>query len=322
MINPDLNLNFKWENDNKSSTRDGFGDALTQLGKTNPQVVVVTADLKESTKVNNFADTYPEHFFDVGVAEQNMMGISAGLAAADFIPVCTSYAVFSPGRNWDQIRASVCYSNANVKIVSSHAGLSVGPDGATHQALEDIALTRVLPNLMVISPADFNQAKMATTAMCKHIGPTYLRLSREPSLQITSDKTPFKLGKAQTLRFGDQVTLVATGLMVAESLKAAQEIDAEVINIHTIKPLDIKTIIQSTQKTGKLIIVEEHQQAGGLGSAIFEAYIQTGVSLPPTKHLAVRDQFGQSGLAQELLSAYGLTWEHIVQAFSDLTLRT
>ncbi len=317
MINPDLNLNLKWESGDKSSTRAGFGDALTQLGKTNSQVVVVTADLKDSTKVNKFADTYPDRFFDVGVAEQNMMGVSGGLAAAGLIPFCSSYAMFSPGRNWEQLRNTVCYSNLNVKIASTHAGLSVGPDGATHQALEDITLTRSIPNLMVISPTDYHQAYRATIAAARHKGPVYLRLSRENSYAITTSSTPFELNQPQLLRFGNKATIVASGLMVGEALKAAEEIDAEVINLHTIKPLDITTINQSVTKTGKLIIIEEHQRAGGVGSAIFEAYVQAGLTLPPTKHLAVSDQFGQSGTPDELLEAYGLTWTHIVTAFES-----
>lgn len=315
MLNPELNLNSGWQASVKDSTRQGFGDALVQLGKLNPQVVVLTADLKESTKVDKFAITYPNRFFDVGVAEQNLMGVSGGLAASGLIPFCSSYAAFSPGRNWEQFRNTVCYSNLNVKVVSTHAGLSVGPDGATHQALEDIALTRPLPNLAVISPADYHQAYFATIAAANQSSPVYLRLSRETSYSVTTHQTPFELGKAQVLRFGDRVTLVATGLMVGEALKAAEELDAEVINIHAIKPLDINTISQSLQKTNKLIVVEEHQQAGGLGSAIFEAFIQSGLSLPPTKHLAVADQFGQSGTSEELLNAYGLTWQHIIEKF-------
>lgn len=316
-LNPSLNLNSHWAKDPKTSTRAGFGDALLQLGRINPKVVAVTADLKDSTKVSQFAATYPDRFIDVGVAEQNLIGTAAGLAAAGLIPFCTSYAVFSPGRNWEQLRNTVCYSRLNVKLTSTHAGLSVGADGATHQALEDIALARVLPHLVVISPADYHQAYRATIAAARLNSPVYLRLSREDSAPITTTHTPFDIGSAQILRFGNAVTLVATGLMVAEALQAASAIDAEVINVHTIKPLDITTIAASTTKTHKLIIIEEHQRAGGLGSAIFEAFVQANIPLPPTQHLAVNDQFGQSGSAEELLTAYGLTWHHIVTAFNQ-----
>lgn len=310
-----MNLNPNWQADDKNSTRAGFGDALVQLAKINPSVVVLTADLKDSTKVDKFAAAHPDRFYDLGVAEQNLIGISGGLAASGLIPFCTSYAMFSPGRNWEQLRNTVCYSNLNVKIVSTHAGLSVGPDGATHQSLEDLALTRVIPGLIVLSPADYHQAYRATITAAQLNGPVYLRLSRHNSLPITTSQTTYDQGQSQLLRFGTSATLVATGLMVSEALQAAQEIDAEVINLHTIKPLDLNTIVQSTTKTGKLIVIEEHQQAGGLGSAIFEAFIQAGIPLPPTKHLAVNDQFGQSGTAEELLDAYGLTWHHIIEKF-------
>jgi transketolase len=292
---------------------------MLQLGKINAHIVALTANLKESTQLEAFAAAYPDRFFDVGVAEQNLMGVSAGLAAAGLVPICASYATFSPGRNWEQLRNTVCYSNLNVKIVATHAGLTVGADGATHQALEDIALTRTLPNLIVLSPPDYHQTSRAIIAAARHKGPVYVRLPREKSFAITSVNTPFELGKAQVLRFGEAVTIVATGLMVGEALKAAEEIDAEVINIHTIKPLDIDTIYASTQKTNHLIIIEEHQQAGGLGSALFEACAHHNLPLPPTKHLAVTDQFGQSGPPEALLDAYGLTWNHIIEKYHQFT---
>jgi len=316
MLNPSFNPH--WQTDPLKSTRAGFGDAILNLGKSNPQVVVTTADLADSTKIEAFKQAYPNRFFDLGVAEQNLAGVGAGLAAAGLIPFCTSYAMFSPGRNWDQLRNSICYPQANVKLVSSHSGLSVGPDGATHQALEDIALTRVIPNLTVISPCDYHQARLATLASANIRGPVYLRLSRPETPQITTPSTPFQIGQNQTLCFGDTATIVSTGLLVSECLKAAAETGAEVINVHTIKPLDIDSIIQSTSKTDKLIVVEEHQRAGGLGSAIFEAFIDRGIPLPPTKHLAVNDQFGQSGTPEELLEAYALTWTHILTAIQSL----
>lgn len=312
MYNPELHLNARWQTDPKQGMRHGFGDALVDAGQSEESIVVVTADLAESTKVDGFAKQYPQRFFDVGVAEQNLMGVSAGLASVGLIPICSSYAMFHPGRNWDQLRNLVCYSHLNVKVVATHAGLSVGPDGATHQALEDIALTRVLPHLTILSPCDYFQTQAALRAAISHPGPVYLRLSREASFSLTTDQTPFLLGQAQVLRFGSAVTIVSTGLLVGEALKAAQELDAEVINLHTLKPLDVDTVFQSTQKTGKLVIVEEHQQSGGVGSAVLEAYITHQYPLPPTKLMGVNDQFGQSGTSDELLSTYGLTWEHIV----------
>lgn len=308
-------VNPHWQTDPKPSIRQGCADALVKLGKTQPNVVVVTADLAESTKVDAFAKAYPDRFFDVGVAEQNLMGIGGGLAAVGLIPFCSSYAMFHPGRDWDQLRNTVCYSHLNVKIIATHAGLSVGPDGATHQALEDIALTRIIPGLTVISPCDYQQTYQATLAAASHLGPVYLRLSRESAFSITTAATPFKLGQAQILRYGAAVTLVATGLMAAEALKAAEEIDGEVINIHTIKPLDVTTISQSLRKTKKLIVVEEHQVAGGLGSAVLEALVAAGEPVPAAKLIGVTDQFGQSGTADDLFTAYGLTWEHLIQAY-------
>lgn len=313
MINPHLNLDPNWEKSLPRATREGFGEAILEIGRTNDNLLVLTADLADSLKLDPFIKAHPGKFLEIGIAEQNLVGIAAGLASIGFIPLACSYAVFSPGRNWDQIRVSVCYSNLDVKIVSSHAGLSVGPDGAVHQALEDIALMRVLPNMTIISPCDYVQSQLATRAMIYQSGPTYLRLHRQPGPVITSATTPFKIGVAQTLRFGKSVTIVTTGLMVAESLKAAEEIDAEVINVHTIKPLDINAIIQSLKKTGKLIVVEEHQLAGGLGSSITEALAE--IYPVPTRFVAVRDQFGQSGTPDELWQAYGLTWEHIISVF-------
>jgi transketolase len=311
MNHPDFHLNPDWATSTPASTRDGFGNSLKELAALHQNLVVLTADLADSLKLEPFVETHPDRFFDLGIAEQNLVGIAAGLASTGLIPLACSYAVFSPGRNWDQLRVSVAYSNANVKIISSHAGLSTGPDGAVHQALEDIALTRVLPNVMVVSPADALQAEQATKAIVTHRGPVYLRLHRHPGPILTTKQTPFELGKAQIVRFGTGVTLIATGLMVAECLKAADTINAEVINIHTIKPLDVDTIIASVKKTGKLIVAEEHQQAGGLGSAVVEALSQ--IHPVPTHFIAVPDQFGQSGTPEELFQAYGLTWEHIIK---------
>jgi len=310
MHNPDLQLDPVWQSSPQKSTREGCGEALVELGQDNDQIMVLTADLAESTKVESFKNHYPDRFIEIGIAEQNLMGVAAGLASTGLIPFCSSYAVFSPGRNWEQLRASVCIANQNVKIIGSHAGLSVGPDGATHQALEDIALTQVLPNLTVLSPCDYQQAKQATIAAANLKGPVYLRLSREASHVITTAKTVFTVGKAQVMRYGESCTIIATGLMVAESLKAAEELNAEVINIHTIKPLDRETILQSVAKTKKVIVAEEHQIIGGLGSRIAQLLAE---ELPtPMRFIGVKDMFGQSGTAAELFEHYGLTWEHIV----------
>jgi transketolase len=310
MINPDIHLNPQWLTDAKKSTREGFGEALVALGKTNPSVVVLTADLTESTKVDQYQHVYPDRFIEIGIAEQNLAGVAAGLAATGWIPVCSSYAVFNPGRNWEQIRSSIAYSQTNVKIVGSHAGLSVGPDGATHQALEDLAITQVLPNMCVMSPCDYEQAKKSIIACVEHQGPVYLRLSRDVSHSLTTPTTPYEFGKAQVLRFGTKCTLISTGIVVAECLKAANELDAEVINVHTIKPLDENTIIESAKKTHNVLVVEEHQMIGGLGSRVAQVL---GEKLPtPIKCIGVQDRFGQSGTTAELFNEYGLTWEHIL----------
>lgn len=297
------------------SIRDGFGKALADLGKENDAIVAVSADLTESTRLSYFKTAFPERFVQVGVAEQNLIGVSAGMALAGKQPFAASFAVFSPGRSWDQIRVSVCYSNLNVKIIGGHAGLTVGPDGATHQALEDIAMMRVLPNMIVVVPCDEDQAAAATRAIADHTGPAYLRSSREKPIKITTPNTPFEIGKAQLLREGSDVTLIATGIMVQKSLLAARElakenISARVINMHTIKPLDTEAILSAAQETGKIITVEEHQQAGGLGSAVAEFLGQHHPT--PLKIIGVNDTFGESGESEELLEKYGLGVSEIV----------
>ncbi|BCX14246.1 MAG: transketolase [Candidatus Dojkabacteria bacterium] len=308
-------LNYTDPNLAKLPTRDGFGQGLLEVAKQNSKIVGLCADLTESTRMHWFAENFRERFIQVGVAEQNLIGVAAGLALEGKIPFAASYAVFSPGRNWDQIRVSVCYSNLNVKIVGGHAGLTVGPDGATHQALEDIAITRVLPNLVVISPADSEQARQATIAIANYDGPCYLRLSREASPVFTTSKTTFEIGKAQVLKSGNDLTLIATGpmvfnaLMVAENLKA--DYSVEVINVHTIKPIDIDTIVKSAQKTRKVVTVEEHQINGGLGGAVAEVL---GEKYPtPMLRIGMNDCFGQSGKAQELLDFYGLSVYKILE---------
>jgi len=299
--------------------RDGFGQALRDLGKENDRVVSVCADLRDSIRMQAFAQAFPDRFFEVGVAEQNLIGVAAGLAHEGLIVFAGSYAAFSPGRTHDQIRVSVCYSNENVIIVGGHAGLSVGADGATHQALEDIALMRVLPNMTVLVPSDYRSAYDLTRAAANMEGPVYLRLSRVAShtLPVTE---PYQIGKGQLLRTGADVTLVGTGLMIDKALEAAyvlateHSIEAEVINLTTIKPLDTEILAKSLAKTKRLVSIEEHQVAGGLGSAIAEWSVQ---ELPvPMKLIGVKDEFGQSGSPEELFDHYGLSTERIVDQIS------
>lgn len=314
-------INKKEEENEKKEIRQGYGDALLEIGKENENIVALAADLSESNRTNLFANAYPERFFQVGVAEQNMMGISAGLALSGKIPFASSYAVFSPGRNWDQLRVSVCYSKANVKFVSSHSGLSVGPDGATHQALEDIAMTRVLPNLTVISPADYYDAFKATKAAASWEGPVYIRCSKNASPVVTSWDTPFEIGKANVLKTGSDITIIGTGQLVAAAMEAAKalekiNISAEVINLHTIKPLDTETILKSLKKTNNLITIEDHQKRGGMGSAVVELLAENY----PVKSIimGVDDVFGESGTPEELYSKYGLTSKSLISNVQKL----
>ncbi|MCL5784926.1 MAG: transketolase family protein [Patescibacteria group bacterium] len=324
MTDQDIFLNPKiFDKDiEKISMRDGFGEGLLQAGEEDKNVVALTADLSESTRVEAFAQKFPERFIEVGVAEQNLITIASGLAAAGKIPFAASYAVFSPGRNWEQIRTTICLNNQPVKIIGSHAGLNVGPDGASHQALEDIALMRVLPNMVVISPADTLEAKKATLEMARLKRPCYLRLLRDKTPLITTQDTPFKLGKAEILydsAIGSRyagVTIIATGQMVYLALLVAKELEenkisVRVINCHTIKPLDKKTIQKAAEETGAIVTVEEHQVAGGLGSAVAELLSQ---KFPvPLKIIGVEDKFGQSGQPEELLEKYGLTTQEIIR---------
>lgn len=304
----------------KKSTRDAFGEALLALAKNNPDIVVVSADLAESTRVQRFGHEYLQRFVEVGVAEQNAMGVAAGLALSGKIPLLASFAVFSPGRNWDQLRVSVCYSQANVKIVSTHTGLAVGEDGATHQALEDIAITRVLPHLTVIAPADYNETKAALKTIVKHQGPVYLRLTRQNS-PVFLKNNDFKIGVAEVLLKGSDVTLVGCGPLLYEALQAAAElkkhkISVEIINCSTIKPLDKNTVLRSVKKTKKLITLEDHQKAGGLGSAVAEMLTQ---NYPvKTIMMGVDDTFGESGPADKLWDKYGLSKRHIINNVKKL----
>lgn len=297
------------------ATRDGLGEGLLELGKINPKVVVLSADLSESTRANWFKEKYPKRYVEVGVAEQNLIGVAAGLAQEGFIPFCASFAAFSPGRNWEQIRTSVCINNANVKIASTHAGITVGEDGASHQALEDIALMRVLPNMTVISPCDSIEAQKATMQAALYPTPCYLRFSREKSPIITKAIDRFKIGQANILKSGRDLTIFSHGLMVSHCLEAAIELknqlNIEIINIHTIKPLDGNAILKSIHKTKKAIVVEEAMQIGGLFSAITELTSKKfPINILP---IAIDNRFGQSGSATDLLRKYSLTTSDIIK---------
>jgi transketolase len=326
MLNETQKLNPKIgaEDIEQKATRDGFGEALLYLGETDPRVVALTGDLKESTRIEAFANKYPERFIECGVAEQNMMGVAAGLALAGKIPYVASYATFSPGRNWDQLRVSVCYSQANVKVIGAHTGVSVGPDGATHQALEDIAITRVLPHLTVIQPIDSLEAYKATVAMNYLVGPAYLRLTREKTPIITSQDTRFEIGKAEILKEGKDVTLIGAGPVLYNGIKAAIELEKEnihvlVINSHTIKPLDEETILWATKLTKAVVTLEEHQIAGGLGSSISE-YLSQNYPVP-MEMIGMPNSFGQSGPPEKLIEHYGMGVGAIKQAIKKVLNR-
>lgn len=294
--------------------RKGFGRGLKIAGDINENVVACSADLTDSTQISLFKAAHPDRFFQIGVGEQNLVTVGSGLAAMGKIPFVSSYAAFSPGRNWEQIRTTICLNNQPVKVVGSHAGVSVGPDGATHQALEDIALTRVLPNMIVIAPADSIEAEKATLAMAKDNRPNYLRLAREATPVFTTDKSPFEIGPAYILKEGTDISLIATGTMTYQALAAAallskEGISAEVIHVPTIKPLDDQTILKSVKKTGKVLTAEEGQIIGGLGGAIAELLSENH----PTRMIRVgmKDRFGESGTPNELLEHFGLTAKHI-----------
>lgn len=299
------------------SPRDGFGDALLALGMKHKDVVVLTADLAGSTRVTNFAEHFPERFFNVGVAEQNMLGIAAGMAVEGLVPFCASYAVFNPGRNWDQLRVSVCYNEANVKIIGAHAGLSVGPDGATHQALEDLAITRVLPNLVVLAPADFNEVAAATKAAYSHTGPVYIRFGRAPEPIITKPTDDFIIGKAKKLATGQDVTVCTTGSMLAPTLKAVQSlrprgVEVELLHFPTVKPLDEEALINSVRRTKAVVTVEEAQINGGFGGAVAEVL---SANYPVRViRLGMKDAFGESGEPSALRQKFHLTTSDIAAA--------
>src|SRR3989338_1144023 len=308
------------------ATRDGYGLGLIEAGEKDPRVVVLCADLTESTRSEGFAKKFPERFIEMGVAEQNMAVVASGLANYGKIPFMASYATFSPGRNNEQIRTTISLNNLGVKIIGSHAGLSVGPDGATHQALEDIALMRVQPNMTVISPCDSEEARKATIASVGVNGPAYIRLAREKSPLVTTTETPFTVGKANVLWRGEapSVTIFVTGPLAHNALLAARQLQGEgvavsVVNVHTIKPLDAQTLLKEASEAGAVVTVEEHQIAGGFGSAVAE--ILAGQHPVPIEFVGVHDQFGQSGEPKELIEHYGMGVSHIIAAAKKVIAR-
>ncbi|MDG2172646.1 MAG: transketolase family protein [Flavobacteriaceae bacterium] len=300
----------------KKDTRSGFGDGLTELGKTNPNVVALCADLTGSLKMNVFKKNHPERFFQVGIAEANMMGIAAGLTIGGKIPFTGTFANFSTGRVYDQIRQSIAYSGKNVKICASHAGITLGEDGATHQILEDIGLMKMLPGMTVINTCDYNQTKAATIAIANYNGPVYLRFGRPKVPVFTPENQNFEIGKAVQLQEGNDVTIVATGHLVWEALEAAKilhdkGISADVINIHTIKPLDEGTILKSVEKTGCIVTAEEHNYLGGLGESVSRVLASNNPK--PQEFVATNDTFGESGTPAQLMEKYGLSANSIVE---------
>jgi transketolase len=328
MLNTKLKLSEKIFNKEveMQPTRQGYGEGLVIAGEENKEVVVLCADLTESTRSNLFKEKFPERFIQVGVAEQGMATIAAGMANYGKIPFISSYAAFSPGRNWEQIRTTIALNNVPVKIAGAHAGLTVGPDGATHQMLEDIALMRAMPNMIVVYPCDSLEAKKATVAVAKNGKPTYIRLAREKTPVLTTEDTPFEIGKAFVVweAKDPQVSIIAAGPLVFEALVAAKElskseIEVEVLNCHTIKPLDERTIISSAEKTGAVVTVEEHQINGGLGGAIAELLSK---NFPvPQEFIGMQDSFGESGDPDELLEKYGMKEKDIIEAVKKVVSR-
>jgi len=308
---------MKYTDQGKKDTRSGFGAGMTELGRTNPKVVALCADLIGSLKIETFIAENPERFYQVGIAEANMMGIAAGLTIGGKIPFASTFANFATGRVYDQIRQSIAYSDKNVKICASHAGLTLGEDGATHQILEDIGLMKMLPGMTVINPCDFNQTKAATMAIAEHHGPVYLRFGRPKVPNFTPENQTFEIGKALTLQEGSDVTIIATGHLVWQSLLAAenlenQGISVEVINIHTIKPLDDAAILNSVKKTGCVVTAEEHNYLGGLGESV--ARVLASHHPTPQEFIATQDTFGESGTPEQLMEKYGLNNKAIEEA--------
>src|SRR5690554_4291693 len=314
----------KYTDQGKQDTRSGYGAGMTHLGRTNPNVVSLCADLVGSLKIETFIEENPERFFQTGISEANMMGMAAGLTIGGKIPFASTFANFSTGRVYDQIRQSVAYSDKNVKICASHAGLTLGEDGATHQILEDIGLMKMLPGMTVINPCDYNQTKAATIAIAKHHGPVYLRFGRPKVANFTPEDQTFEIGKALQLIDGTDVTIIATGHLVWEALEAAkvlnaEGISAEVINIHTIKPLDDEAIIKSVSKTGCIVTAEEHNFLGGLGESV--ARVLATNKPTPQEFVATNDTFGESGTPEQLMEKYGLNSDAIVKAAQSVIKR-
>lgn len=313
-------------NKHTRATRDGFGQGLLEAAQKNPAVVGLCADLTESTKMDAFATAFPDRFIELGVAEQNLAGVAAGCALAGKIPVAASYACFHPANSWGVIRTSIAYSNLNVKLVGGHAGLVTGPDGATHQSLEDLALMTALPNMTVISPADFEEAKKATQAMIAHQGPVYLRTSKFGVDDITTEQTPFQIGKAMLLRAGKDITLIANGVMVGQALQLANSLElaghsTRVLNMHTLKPLDTTAIITAAHETKAIFTLEDHQIFGGLGSGVATVLAEDmNTFLKPIvfKRFGVNDRFGESGKPEELLKAHGLLALQLLEVINTL----
>jgi transketolase len=318
-----IKLSVNLENPEKVPSRDGYGFGLVDAGQENEHVVALGADITASVRVDWFQSKFPDRFFNFGIAEQNQMCVAAGMALMGKVPFVTNYGVFLSGRAWDQIRTTVCYGNLNVKMGGAHGGISVGPDGATHQALEEIAILRCLPNMKVIVPADAIEARKATAAMAKDFGPAYLRFGREKIPVITDEKTPFSIGSAYCCRTGSDVAIIACGAMVFEALVAAKKlsdegIEAMVINNHTIKPIDKATLIEAAQVTGAVVTAEEHQIMGGMGSAVLEVLAQNAPV--PVRMIGIDDQFGESGDPDTLMKAFGLTSDKIVEAVKSVLL--
>jgi len=330
MLNPNLKLNPKIFNDDVEQVpiRKGFGEGLLKAGELDDNVVGLCADLTESTQMNLFADKFPSRFVQIGVAEQNLVTVASGMSAMGKIPFCSSYAMFSPGRNWEQIRTTIAYNDRKVVIVGSHSGISVGPDGGTHQALEDIALMRVMPNMDVISPCDFIEAKKATLAIAKTTKPTYLRLVREKTPIVTTEETPFEFGKSEIYWMPDvgiaQVGIIVTGGLMHKALFAAKELEIEgiktkLMNLASIKPIDVDAIVALAKETKAIVTLEEHQVAGGMGSAVAEVLAQ---NFPvPIEFLGIKDKFGQSGTPDQLIEYYDMGKDSIKEAVKKVLKR-
>jgi transketolase len=308
----------------KKATRYGFGEGLVELGNKNNKIFVLGADTAASVAIDKFAKIFPDRFINVGIAETNLIGVAAGLAVAGFIPFAATYGVFASGRPWEQIRTTVCYSNLNVKIGGSHSGLTVGPDGATHQALEEIAITRCLPRMTVIVPCDYIETKKAVIASAALNGPAYIRYGREETPIFTKDNDPFKIGKANILRDGNSVAIIACGIMVYEALRASdillkKGIKVKVVNMHTIKPIDENAIISAAKECGAIVTAEEHQVYGGLGSAVSEVLVK---KYPvPVEMIGINDRFGESGEPDVLIKKFGLKDINIVESVEKVLKR-